>query len=161
MKLQDLLENEELPYGCKYWSDVDRADIIKTHYEAIQNLIKTKSEDLETYLEEPNTDELLDPYNGYEKQTYVQYNPKDKTISVYEGWSKLCWDALYQKAEYVKGKRKMPKEEAIRQILDKRFPLIAKAADMTIVDASFWFEDSWTDDVESGYIMKVTLKPNK
>lgn len=152
--IKSVLQENDIPYGCKYWSDVERIDIIKT---ALENGTDEDGGYGGLGTANPDTDGLLDAWEGYDKQTYIQLND-DKTISVYEGWSKLCWEALYQKPEYIHGKKKMPKEDAIKHILNVRFPVIAKALDMEIVEATYWFEEAWMDGIADGYIMKITLK---
>ena len=134
---------EEFSYG---FADAQRMDYI---LEFLENMI----DDPEYNTEEPDTDDLLDPYDGYESQTYIQQLDNGE-FQFWEGWSKLCWKAIYNKPEY-KG---MLKEKVLDQFLAVRFPIIASETNTIILETGYEWTESWRDDVDDGYIMWVRLK---
>lgn len=135
---------EEFEYG---FADAQRMD-------TITDFIKKLKEEGEDYSpEDPDYDELLDPYDGYNDQTYIQ-NIGTDIIIYYEGWSSLCWDALYQKPEY-KG---LSKEEALEKFLNERVPIIVREVGCIIIDSGYEWYESWKEDVDDGYVTFVKMK---
>lgn len=125
-----------------YMSDAIRADYIQDFLDELES-------DPTFNEESPEYDWLMDPHDGYPKQTYIQSN--DDEIIYWEGWSSYCWDAAYQKAEY----KNLSKEEIIESIIKNRFTKIGDEFDFKIKDWDYFWYDSEDDDSESGYIMKV------
>lgn len=132
-------------YICKNFSDNVRADLI----EEFINIFKKHDDE---NLELPELDWLLDPYDGYPNQTYIQNDLKSSQIIFWEGWSSLCWDGAYSKPEY-KGKSK---EYILNDFKENRIIGISKSVGLTVVDFDYFFHDSYEE--ESGYIMKVTFQ---
>lgn len=136
-------------YQPIYMSDAFRMDAM----EEVLNKIKDNDEEfLEDIENDPDTDLLLDPYDGYNKQTYIQY--KNGRITYWEGWSDYCWKSLYQKEEY-KG---LSKEDAIRKVIKERLIVSMESLGLKYIDNDYWFEQSWSDGIEDGYIMKVIFE---
>jgi hypothetical protein len=130
-----------------YFSDAYRMDTITEFFNNVK--------DDDSYnIEEPDFDSLLDPYNGYEKQIYIQNDLENNQIVFWEGWSHLCWDGAYSKPEY-KGKNK---QEVLDDVLDRRFKLIANECGLEIVDSDYFFHETWDDYIKDDYIMKIILK---
>jgi hypothetical protein len=94
-KKRHLKLNEE--YNQTYFSDDLRSDMVEDVFKKIQS---GDVDELEFHIDEPNYDELLDPWDGYEYQTFIQYVPDENKIIYFEGWSKECWKSLYAKPEY-------------------------------------------------------------
>jgi hypothetical protein len=95
---------------------------------------------------------LLDPYGGYEYQTYIQY--VDNKIIYWEGWSHLCWNSLYNKKEY----EGLSKEDAIKKVINERIIPSFETLDLKYISSDYWFEQSWNDEIEDGYIMKIIFE---
>jgi len=119
----------------------------------LERLKEIKESDDEN--DNPDTDDLLDPEDGYYKQTFVQ-NLGDGEIMCWEGWSDYCWDGIYGQERY-KG---LSKEEVLEQFLSIRFPIIAKECDLTIIKSGYDWYESWRDGVDDGYITFVRMKIN-
>jgi hypothetical protein len=132
-----------------YFSDALRMDIME---EFLVELKRGDQEFLEEHEDDPDTDMLLDPHEGYDKQTYIQY--KDKKVIYWEGWSDYCWKSLYDKDEY-KG---LSKEAAIRKVIKERLIVSMEELGLKYIDNDYWFEQSWSDGIEDGYIMKITFE---
>lgn len=134
---------EEFNYG---FADAIRMDYI---LEFLENVV----DDPEYNNEEPDTDDLLDPHDGYNHQTYIE-QLENGEFKYWEGWSIYCWKAIYNKPEY-KG---MSKSKVLDQFLSVRFPVIARETKTEILDSGYDWTESWRDDVDDGYIMWVRLK---
>ena len=117
-----------------------------TRMEIIDNFFKKVDQNPDHNVEEPDYDMLLDNWDGYEDQVYIQNKLNDGKIIFYEGWVDACWDAVYGKPQY-KG---MSEEEVIKDIITNRFPRIGEEFNMEIVDYGY-FDDG-------GYIMYVVFK---
>lgn len=137
--------NEDFNFGI---ADASRMDTIDDFLEQFKN-----DEDLN--IEEPDNYLLLDPYadEGYEYQTYIQNNLENNEIIFYEGWSKLCWKALYKRKSY-KG---LSKTEALDKFIAERVPIIARECNLIIKDVSYYWSEQYddTDKDVSGYILKI------
>jgi hypothetical protein len=140
---------EEYSTTDKWASDIMRVSIVEEKLEEWDEYEDEKESDSEV----PEFDSLLDPsMEGYNKQTYIQYID-DNTLIFWEGWSNLCWEATYDKPIY-DGKSK---EDVLNHIKTIRFPEIAKELNMKISSFEYWLSESWTEGVDDGYIMKITL----
>jgi len=133
---------EDFIYG---FADAQRIDSIIEFLKEVEN-------DPEYNIEPPEDDWLLDPYDGYEFQTYIR-NLGDSFI-YYEGWSKLCWSALYKKKEY----RGLSKIKALDKFLKIRVPIIAEESNCDIIDSGYNWVETWDNDIDSGYIMWIKMR---
>ena len=115
-----------------------------TRMELIDNFLKKVEDNPEYNTEDPDYDMLLDDWDGYDDQVYIQN--KDDSIVFWEGWVKSCWDAAFNKEQY-KG---LKKSEVINKIIEERFPRIADEFDMDIIDYGYIDND--------GYIMYIEMK---
>lgn len=143
------LFEEYKPHNFEWLSDGIRLDMINDTIKEWESDEEYKEE----CREEPEFDLLLDPYDGYESQSYIQYI-NDNELCFWEGWSDLCWNGAYSKDMY----KSMTKEEILEHIKNVRFPFIARELNMDIISFQYWMEESWTEGVDSGYIMKICLK---
>jgi hypothetical protein len=136
-------------YNGVYFSDALRTDMV----EDVLNKIKKGDEGgLKFHIDEPNYNELLDPWDGYEYQTFIQYVPDENKIIYFEGWSKECWKSLYAKPEY-KG---IGKETAIEKVVKERLTPALESLKLKFDDLEYWWQESDIDGVDDGYIMKVS-----
>lgn len=145
MKHIKLFENKNI----QYFSDALRTDLVD---DVLSKIIDNDIEYLEEIEEDPDTDMLLDPYGGYEYQTYIQY--KNNKIIYWEGWSQLCWNSLYNKSEY-KG---LSKEDAIKKVINERIIPSFEELNLKYIDSYYWYQKSWDDYIENGYIMKIIFE---
>jgi len=104
---------------------------------------------------EPDEYYLLDPHDGYEKQTYIQ-NLGNGVFKFWEGWSKYCWRAIYHQKQY-KGRSK---EKVLDMFLSQRFPIIAKECNCTILDSGYYWGELYDDEIKDDYITYVKMKIN-
>lgn len=143
-----LFEEYISPVDCKF-SDAARLDIIENTINAVNN------NNFENFEDEVDLDSLLDTYDGYPDQTYVQYNPNDNTIIYWEGWVKECWKALYNKSGY-KG---LSKEKAADKVVKERIiPSVESEFDIKCIEyENFWHETS-DYEIADGYITKIIFK---
>jgi hypothetical protein len=136
-------------YTPTYFSDAFRMDTVQ---DALDKLKEGDEYELEEMEENPDSDMLLDPHDGYEKQTYIQI--VGKKLIYWEGWSSYCWKSLYDKSEY-KG---LSKSEAITKVIKERLIPSIESMGLKYINSKYWMEESWTDGVDDGYIMKVVFE---
>ncbi len=117
-----------------------------TRMELIDDFLKKVKDNPEYNTETPDYDMLLDDWDGYDDQVYIQN--KVDSIIFWEGWVESCWDAAFKKEQY-KG---LEKSEVIDKIIEERFPRIAEEFDMEIIDYGYIDND--------GYIMYIEMKNN-
>jgi hypothetical protein len=115
--------------------------------EIIDNFLKEVETNSKYNEEEPNYDMLLDDWDGYDDQVYIQNQLDKGRIIFYEGWVDNCWEAIKIKPEY----NSMNKKEVIESIITKRFPRIAEEFNMVIDDYGYFNNGD-------GYIMYVVFK---
>jgi hypothetical protein len=140
----------------EFTGDFNFADALRA--DTIDEFMDDVKEDSEYNVEEPNERDLLDPYDGYDKQTYIQNNlDVDGTIIFYEGWSDDCWRVIYRQKEY----KFKTKEWVLQSFLEDRMPRIAASVNMDIVDSLYYWGESWDDWVKDGWIMKIILRPKE
>jgi len=120
-------------------SDITRMEIIDDFFNRVSN-------DPNYNIDKPDYDMLLDDWDGYDDQVYIQNKLDNNTIIFYEGWVDSCWSAVYNKPQY-KG---MSKKQVIKDIITNRFPRIGEEFNMTIKDYGYINDD--------GYIMYVVLE---
>ncbi len=106
-------------YKSCYISDIFRMELIDDY-------LKKVSEDPKFQKSEPNQIKLIDDWDGYDEQVYIQ-TTEDGFI-FWEGWVKGCWDAIKGKKEYIG----LSKEEVIDDIFKQRFPRIANEFNMKL-----------------------------
>ena len=100
-------------------------------------------------IEEPDYFKLIDDWNGYNDQVYIQNNLTQNVFIFWEGWIDECWKGLYLKPEY-KG---LNKEESINKVIKERFPRIGEEFGYTIKDFSYF-------KFRGKFIMKVVFSKN-
>ena len=134
----NIFEMEDDPEysGCLV-SDKIRMGLIKDFLEKVD-------EDSEYNTEKPDYDMLLDDWDGYDDQVYIQN--KGDSIIFWEGWVESCWDAAFKKEQY-KG---LEKSKVIDKIIKERFRKIAEKFGMKIIDYGYFDND--------GYIMYIEMK---
>lgn len=132
------LRDDERYKSCSM-SDLTRMEIIDSFFRKV-------NESPNYNVGEPDYDMLLDDWDGYEDQVYIQNKLNDGEIIFYEGWVESCWNAVYNKLQY-KG---MAEDEVIKDIITNRFPRIGEEFNMEIADYGY-FDDG-------GYIMYVVFK---
>jgi|ERR1035437_1554856 hypothetical protein len=142
-----LVENNEDKYANCLASDLIRMEII-------QEFIKNVQEDSEYNIEEPDSEMLLDPYEGYNSQSYIENRLEQNEVVYWEGWSSLCWEGAYAKKEY----KKLTKPQIIEKIAKERFPRIAQEFNWTIKDFGYEWYETWSEGVDDGYIMWVIFQ---
>jgi hypothetical protein len=130
---------EEDKYKSCSMSDITRMEIIDMFFSKVK-------ENPNHHKEKPNYKLLLDDWDGYDDQVYIQNKLEDDTIIFYEGWVDSCWSAVYNKPQY----ENMSEEEVIESIITDRFPRIAEEFNMFIKDYGYTYRN--------GYIMYVELK---
>lgn len=137
--------NSDKYKGCSF-SDLARMDLI-------DDFLKKSEIDPEYNLEDPELDWLLDAYEGYPDQVYIQNDVDNNRVVFWEGWSELCWEGLYAKPEY-KG---LSKEDSIKKIFKERIPRIAQEFEMKIVETDYFFHQTSDYSIDDGYIMRIVL----
>ena len=120
-------------------SDITRMEIIDDFFKKVEN-------DPNYNTEEPDYDMLLDDWDGYDDQVYIQNKLDNNTIVFYEGWVDSCWSAAYNKPQ----QKGMGKKQIIKDIITNRFPRIGEEFNMIIKDYGYMNDD--------GYIMYVVLE---
>jgi hypothetical protein len=131
--------------GEERYKSCSMSDI--TRMEIIDNFLREVETNSKYNEEEPNYDMLLDDWDGYDDQVYIQNKLDKGKIIFYEGWVDSCWSAVYKKSQY-KG---MDEEEVIDNIITKRFPRIAEEFNMTIDDYGYFNNGD-------GHIMYIVFK---
>lgn len=104
--------DEEQYKGCSI-SDLLRMELIENFFNKVEV-------NPEYNIEDPNYFKLIDNWDGYDDQVYIQNNLSENEFIFWEGWVDSCWDSLYLKDEY-KG---LSKVESIEKIIKNRFPRI-------------------------------------
>lgn len=130
-------KKDDKKYKNCYTSDLFRMELI-------EDFLKKIKENPDYNKNTPSYADLVDDWDGYEDQVYVQNNIKSGCITYWEGWVDACWDAAYSKSEY----RNLSKEDTIKDILKNRFPRIAQEFGFSIKDSNFFL-------YRGKYIMKV------
>lgn len=135
-------------YTCKYTSDEIRMDMMKESLERIEE------GDIDDMTEEVIYEDLVDPseFDGYPDQTYIQYEPNNNEITIWEGWSELCWEGLYSKPEY----EGMEEREALEKLIKERLIPSMESLGLKYIDHEILFYNAIYN--EDGYIMRVSFK---
>jgi len=123
-------------------SDITRMEIVDSFFRQLEDNPNYNKEN-------PNYKLLLDDWDGYDDQVYIQNKLEDDIIIFYEGWVDSCWSAAYNKPQY----ENMSEEEIIESIIINRFPRIGEEFNMAIQDYGYFYKN--------GYIMYVVFKKTK
>lgn len=110
-----LEKRDEQQYKNCLMSDLTRMELIEMFFKNVE--INPKYN-----IEEPNYFKLIDDWNGYDDQVYIQNNLSENEFIFWEGWVDECWKGLYLKPEY-KGLNKI---ESINKVIKERFPRIGE-----------------------------------
>jgi len=121
-------------------SDIFRMEIIENFFEKVKN-------DNTYNINEPDYFKLIDDWDGYDDQVYIQNKLNNNEFIFFEGWVRSCWDAVFLKPEY----KNLSKQEVIESIIQKRFPRIGDEFGYEIVSYDYFL-------YKSKYIMKVVFK---
>jgi len=89
--------------------------------ELIEWFFKKYNVDSNYNVEQPSFNKLIDDWDGYDDQVYVQNNLVNNEIVFWEGWANECWKAAYSKPEY----KNLKKTDVIDKIINNRFPRVA------------------------------------
>ena len=125
------------------WADAQRKELIKDFFDIVKN-----ESDYNT--EEPIYSELLDPYDGYEYQTYIQNKLNEQEIVLWEGFSEYCWEAFEDK--YPNKKR----HDIIEEFITTRGKYLGDEFGMMMSDYDYFYEEDIYGD--SDYIMWIEFK---
>lgn len=137
-------ENRFEKMGEEQYKSCSMSDI--TRMEIIDNFFKQVNENPNYNIDKPDYDMLLDDWDGYDDQVYIQNKLDNNTIIFYEGWVDACWSAVYNKPQY----KDMSESEVIESIVTNRFPRIGEEFNMVIKDYGYFYD--------GGYIMYVVFK---
>lgn len=132
-------QNDEQYRSC-YISDLYRMELIEYFFRQVDI-------DSGYNVSLPNLSKLIDDYDGYDDQVYIQNNLKENEIIFWEGWVKSCWDAAIQKDEY----QNLDKKTIIEKIINERFPRIAAEFNLNIKDYNYFI-------YKGKYIMKIIFQ---
>lgn len=108
-------KRDEESYKSCLMSDLTRMELIEMFFNTVIS-------NPEYNIEEPDYFKLIDDWNGYDDQVYIQNNLNKNEFIFWEGWVDECWKGLYLKPEY-KG---LNKTESINKVITERFPRIGK-----------------------------------
>lgn len=143
--LNETRSQSDNKYKSCYHSDLIRMDIIELF------LNKIKSEQNHN-IQKPNLNMLLDVYNGYDDNSYIQNNLKNNEIIYFEGWVNSCWEGAYSKQEY----KNLTKEEILEKIVNERFTKIAVELNLKIKSYKNFLHSSY----KKGWITKIVFEVN-
>jgi hypothetical protein len=115
--------------------------------EIIDSFFKNVTKDSNYNSSEPNYKDLIDDWDGYDDQVYIQNDLKNNKFIFWEGWVSSCWEALYQKDEY----DGLNKVECIEKIIKERFPRIGYEFGFNIESYDYF-------KFKNKYIMKIIFK---
>jgi len=133
MKYLKLFED----YTNLYQSDIIRIQLIN-------DFLENCKENPDYNIELPDYNDLIDDWDGYDDQTYIQNNGNE--FIYWEGWVRACWQAAYKKPEY----KDLGKDLIIEKIIKERFPRIAEEVNYKINNYDYFRHDGI-------YIMKITF----
>lgn len=132
-------KRDEEQYKNCLMSDLTRMELIDMFF--------NKVKDNPSYnTEKPNYFNLIDDWNGYDDQVYIQNNLSENEFIFWEGWIDECWKGLYLKPEY----KDLNKIESINKVIKERFPRIGEEFGYKIKDFSYF-------KYKGKFIMKVVF----
>jgi len=123
-------------------SDLTRMELIEMFFNNVES-------DPMYNIEEPNLFKLIDNWDGYDDQVYIQNKLNDNEFTFWEGWVDECWKGLYLKSEY-KG---LDKISSIEKVISERFPRIGQEFGFKIKEFNYFKH-------KGKFIMKVIFKNN-
>ena len=130
-------KRDEEQYKSCLMSDLTRMELIQMFFNNIKNN--------PTYnIEDPNLFKLIDGWDGYDDQVYIQNKLTENEFIFWEGWVDECWKSLYLKPEY-KG---LDKINSIKKVINERFPRIGQEFGFKIKEFDFF-------KYKGKFIMKV------
>lgn len=138
---ENRFENKEQYKNC-LMSDLVRMEIIDVFFKNVEN-------NKNYNIDKPNYFKLIDNWDGYDDQVYIQNNLDNGEFIYWEGWVENCWNAAYLKPEY----ENLNKIEIIEKIIKDRFPTIGEEFDFNIKDYSYF-------KYKNNYIMKIVFTKN-
>lgn len=134
------LKLDNIAYDNFSLPDVIRMELIDIFFKNVKN-------DDNYNKSEPILFKLIDDWDGYDDQVYIQNNLEDGCIIFYEGWVKACWDAILKNVLY----KDMSKKEVLENFLSNRMTKMSKELNLTIVDSEYFL-------YKGKYIMKIKMK---
>ena len=135
-------KDDEQYKGCQI-SDIYRMEII-------DDFLRKAKENSNYNKEQPSYTKLVDDWDGYDDQVYIQNNTENGYITYWEGWVDACWSAVYSKREY----KAMSKKDVIEDVIQKRFPRIAQEFGFSVKNSEFFL-------YKGKYIMKIDFDIEK
>jgi hypothetical protein len=139
-----LIENrfekrDEEQYKTCLMSDLTRMELVEMFFNNVETNPKYN-------MEEPNLFKLIDDWDGYDDQVYIQNKLSDIEFIFWEGWVDECWRGLYLKPEY-KG---LDKISSIKKVINERFPRIGQEFGFKIKEFDYFKH-------KGKFIMKVVF----
>jgi hypothetical protein len=132
-------KRDEEQYKNCLMSDLTRMELIEMFF----NKVETNSN---YNTDEPNLFKLIDDWDGYDDQVYIQNNLSDNEFIFWEGWVDECWKGLYLKPEY----QGLTKTDSIERVIRDRFPRIGKEFGFKIKEYNYFKH-------KGKFIMKVVF----
>jgi len=132
-------KRDEEQYKSCLMSDLTRMELIEMFFNKVKDNPRYN-------IEEPNYFNLIDDWDGYDDQVYIQNNLTENEFIFWEGWVKSCWNSLYIKPEY----QGLSKVESIEKIIKDRFPRIGKEFGYVIKEYDYFM-------YKGKFIMKVVF----
>ena len=137
MKLLNILkeylnENRLDKRNEKQYQNCLTSDLIRM--ELIDMFFQNVNENPNYNLNDPDYFQLIDDWDGYDDQVYIQNNLKNNEFIFWEGWVDSCWDALYIKPQY----EGLNKIDAIEKVITERFPRIGEEFGYIIKDYNYF-----------------------
>jgi len=130
---------DEEQYKSCLISDLARMELIEMFFNIVESNPKYN-------IEEPNYSKLVNDWDGYDDQVYIQNNLIENEFIFWEGWVDECWRGLYLKPEY----EGLNKIESINKVIKERFPRIGEEFGYKIKNYSYF-------KYKGKFIMKVVF----
>lgn len=130
-------KRDDEQYKSCLMSDLTRMELIEIFFDKVKENSKYN-------IEAPNLFKLIDGWDGYDDQVYIQNNLKENEFIFWEGWVDECWKGLYLKPEYIG----LDKINSIKKVINERFPRIGQEFGFKIKEFDYFKH-------KSKFIMKV------
>jgi len=132
-------KRDEEQYKNCLMSDLTRMEIVDLFFD--------KNKENKVYnIEIPDYFKLIDDWDGYDDQVYIQNNLNNDEFVYWEGWVDECWKAVYLKPEY----KNLSKTDTISKIVKDRFPRIGEEFGFKLKKYNYF-------KFRGKYIMKVVF----
>ena len=131
--------NEEKYKNC-LMSDLMRMEIIDVFFKKVESSHNYN-------IESPKYLKLIDTFDGYDDQVYIQNNLINNEFIYWEGWVNECWSSVYLKPYY----KTLNKTEIITKIVKDRFPRIGEEFEFKIKNYEYF-------KYRGKYIMKIIFE---